>query len=117
MREIQNDRPKDAYNSIDKVIENATKAFHYVSGGEKIVKDCYEESIKAIQLLIFARISRYSYDEEKICFLPYLSLPLNVVKVIGESLEDLVKKSLHQKKNVNTTFFTFTSKTEQKEKV
>ena len=101
MREIENKRPKDAYNSLDKVIENATKAFYYVSG-KKIDSECFQEAVKAIQLLIFARISRYSYDDEKNCFLPFQTLSLNTVKLIGQSLEDLVDKSLDQKKNVKT---------------
>ena len=116
MREIENKRPKDAYNSLDKVIENATKAFYYVSG-KKIDTVCFQESVKAMQLLIFARISRYSYDDEKNCFLPFHTLSLNIVRLIGQCLVDLVNKSLDQKKNVKTTFFSLESKTEQSQKI
>merc|ERR1712126_335307 len=113
MKEIKHRSFKDAYNSLDKVIDNATKAFYYVSG-EKVSIECFEESIKAIQLLIFSRISRYSYNYEQNCFLPYPTLSVETISLIGDSLEDLVKKSLRQKKNVTKSFF---SKTEDKGKI
>ena len=116
MREIQNECPKDAYNTLDKVIDNATKAFHYVSGNE-VDSESFAESIKAIQLLIFAKITRYSYDEERNCFLPFPTLPLNKVNLIGQTLEGYVKKSLEQKKNVTTTLFSWESTLEQENKI
>ena len=116
MSEIENDSYDDAYKSFKDVIENATKAFHYVSG-KKVDIQSFQEYVKAIQLLIISRISRYSYDKDKKCFLPFPTLPSNKVKLIGDFLEDLVKKSLSQKTNVKTKFFSFNSQSEQKEKI
>ena len=113
MKEIKNKKMKHAYISLDKVIDNATKAFHFVSG-KKVSIGCFEESIKAIQLLIFARISRYSYDEEQNSFLPYPTLPAESITMIGDSLEDLVEKSLKQRKNVKKSFL---SKSKDKSKI
>jgi len=113
VQEIRNKSFKHAYNSLDKVIDNATKAFHYVSG-QKVDIECFQESIKAIQLLIFARISRYSFDEEKHCFVPYPALSSEQIMLIGDSLEDLVQRSMKQENNVKTSYW---SKAEDKNKI
>ena len=113
MNEIENESFKDAYNSLDKVLDNATKALHFVSK-KKIGVQCFQESVKAIQLLVFSRILRYSYDEKRDCFLPFATLPAKKIKLIGSALEELLKKSLNMTSNVKTSFF---SKKEQQESI
>ena len=102
LNEILSKNYEEAFHTLDHVITNATKAFGYASGSDIDMAN-YKECIKATQLLIFSRISRYSYDKENKCFLPFSTLPLNKVTAIGGSLESLIKEALVQRKNVKTS--------------
>ena len=113
MLEIENESFKDAYENFKDVIGKATEALQY-SSGEKIDFDCFTEFVKAIQLIAFSRISRYSYDEIRNCFLPYPALPIQKINLIGKVLEELTKKTLAQKDNVKISFF---ERNDQKRKI
>ena len=72
--------------------------------------------MKAVQLLVFSRISRYCYDEERNCFIPFAILPIKKVKLIAGCLEELVKKSLKMKEKVKTSGWFVSASKEAKAK-
>ena len=93
---------EDAFNSIQRLDSEATKAFYYADGSN-ISVNSFKECAKAARLKMFAAILKGSYDRQEKVFLPPHKLPPNKVAQIGRELENIAKKCLQQRSNVNTT--------------
>ena len=104
INEIRSDNIKEAYNSLASVIDNIKKVLAFVkTETKKITRQDFIHLIEASQLLTFAEITRYSYDEENERFIPFALLPPNKVQLIGTVLEEISKDSLTQRDLVKTS--------------
>ena len=107
---LMQDIYEDAYDKLETVEMEATRAFHYISQDEKSTGNL-RECISALKLLVFSKLMRYSYDKEKKVFLPYRILKRNVKLAICEELEKLVNDCLEQSEMVkNSKWFLSKSK-------
>ena len=59
---------KEAFGTFGTVINEATHAYTLLNDRDISVKD-YNGFVQAIQLLIFAKVARTSYDEKRDCFI------------------------------------------------
>ena len=64
---------KKAYETLNTVIDHATQAFYYMDSEDMTMKN-FEACIQATQLLMFANIARFCYDEKSETFVPFLTL-------------------------------------------
>ena len=96
IQSISNGSYQEAYQCFNDVITNASTALQ-----------SFQESTKAFQLIIFSEISRFSYDTKIDTFLPFSALPIEKKKLIGNYMEDLIRKSVTERKNANTSMFSF----------
>ena len=99
--EITNKSYNDAYQTLDKVIENAMKGLGYA--GDSV--ESFEECAKATRLIVFSTILRHSYDEERQCFKPIFMLSEEKQILIGEKLESMVEELERRKANVRIRIF------------
>ena len=105
---------KKAYETLNTVIDHATQAFYYMDSEDMTIKN-FEACIQATQLLIFANIARFCYDEKSEAFLPFLNLTEEKKSMIATELMDIVKRCLENKNHVKKDFFSRSS--EHKSKV
>ena len=102
LKAVKSGNFESAYEKLEKLIDNAETAFHYADKNELSIKS-YQECAKAIRLLMFGHLLKESYDKGKKVFLTPDQLPAKKVELIGETLEEIARKSIDQKKNVKTT--------------
>ena len=105
---------KKAYETLNTVIDHATQAFYYMDSEDMTIKN-FEACIQATQLLIFANIARFCYDEKSEAFLPFLNLTEEKKSMIATELMDIVNRCLENKNHVKKDFFSRSS--EHKSKV
>ena len=77
---------KDAFDTLNKVIDEATRAFEYTADKD-INIETYKECIHAVILITFSTIMKNCYDHTRQCFLPYSSQPKRTKKLIAQELE------------------------------
>ena len=97
--EITNKSYNDAYQTLDRVIENAMKGLDYACDSV----ESFEECAKATKLIVFSTILRHSYDEGRRCFKPIFMLSEEKQKLIGDKLESIVEELSKRKDKVKTT--------------
>ena len=94
-----------AYDTIDKVLNNATDAFNKISD-KNIDMETFADCVKSVQLLIFSKIIRESYDKKKQIFLPYVKLSKNKKNVISRFVERNVEHCIALKETVKVPMLT-----------
>merc|ERR1712038_998002 len=114
--DIMTENYEDAFNSIQRLDSEATKAFYYADGSN-ISVNSFKECAKAARLKMFAAILKGSYDRQEKVFLPPNKLPPNKVAQIGLELENIAKQCLLQKSNVKTTKLLMLSSSSKKSEV
>ena len=98
LESVLSENYETAYETLDKLKDNAHTAFHYA--GVKNTIETYREIAKALRFLIFATILRESYDKERRAFLSLDRLSFKKIKLIGMATERMVEASMIQKKKV-----------------
>ena len=96
---------EDAYNTADKVLNNATDAFSKIAD-KNIDIETFADCVKSVQLLIFSKIIRESYDKKKQIFLPYVKLSKNKKNVISRFVERNVEHCIALKETVKVPMLT-----------
>ena len=96
---ISNEDPKKAYETLNTVIDHATQAFYYMDSEDMSLKS-FEACIQATQLLIFANVARFIYDENSGSFLPFLTLSMQKKRMIATELMDIVNRCLENRSRV-----------------
>ena len=96
---------EDAYNTADKVLNNATDAFSKIAD-KNIDMETFADCVKSVQLLIFSKIIRESYDKKKQIFLPYTKLSKNKKNVISRFVERNVEHCIALKETVKVPMLT-----------
>ena len=91
---------EEAFETLQKVIDNAIKGQNLVKG-KNISLESFGEYIKAARLIVFSTILRHSYSKKEKMFVPKFLLSSKAQMVIGDKLEAVVKDCLEQKENVN----------------
>ena len=91
---------EEAFETLQKVIDNAIKGLNLVKG-KNISIESFGEHIKAARLIAFSTILRHSYDKREKMFTPKFLLSSKAQMVIGDKLEAVVKDCREQKENVN----------------
>merc|ERR1712038_184231 len=114
--DIMTENYEDAFNSIQRLDSEATKAFYYADGSN-ISVNSFKECAKAAKLKMFAAILKGSYDRQEKVFLPPHKLPPNKVAQIGLELENIAKQCLQQRSNVKTTKLLMLSSSSKKSEV
>ena len=114
--DIMTENYEDAFNSIQRLDSEATKAFYYADGSNISVQS-FKECAKAAKLKMFAAILKGSYDRQEKVFLPPHKLPPNKVAQIGLEVENIAKQCLQQKSNVKTTKLLMLSSSSKKSEV
>ena len=90
---------KDAFDTLNKVIDEATRAFEYTA--DKVINiETYKECIHAVILITFSTIMKNCYDHTGHCFLPYSSQAKRTKKLIAQELERWANDCINLKKNV-----------------
>ena len=95
-----------AYDTIDKVLNNATDAFNKISD-KNIDMETFADCVKSVQLLVFSKLIRESYDNEQKIFLPFSKLSQDTKDVISRFIIRNVDKCITLKDNVNIPILTF----------
>ena len=93
---------ESAYDKLERLIDNAETAFLYADKNDLSIKS-YRECSKGIRLFMFGHLLKESYHKGRKFFLTSDQLPINKITLIGETFEEVARKSIEQKKNVKTT--------------
>ena len=99
---IMGKKYKDAFAKLDKVIDEATKAFVLIEEKE-ITIESYEECINSVILITFSTIMQNCFDDACGYFLPYFSVTDTTRNLIATELRRWVDKCILLKKNVKIT--------------
>ena len=98
---------KQANLQFELVISKATQGFN--NAGQADDLKSFQESMKAAQLIIFSSLARFVYEEpkdKKPYFKSFLGeFPLEKVEDLGNNLENVVKKSIEQMRNIKKPKF------------
>ena len=84
---------RSAFDSLNKVIDLADQAFHYIAGKHLDV-DSFRDITWVLRMAAFAKILKYSYCEEKKVFQPYFLLDEKHRRLISAELESLGRRKL-----------------------
>ena len=107
--EIMMGRFADAYQNLNLVVVKSNEAFE-LTANKDINTDTYSECLKAMKLIVYATILKYSFNKEKEIFEIYAKLSNSIKKLIAIQLEEINEKCIKLKKNVKTTIWGFESK-------
>ena len=99
---IMGKKYKDAFSKLDKVIDEATKAFVHIEDKE-ITIESYKECINSVILITFSTIMQNCYDDACGYFLPYFGVTDTTRNLIATELRRWVDKCTLLKKNVKIT--------------
>ena len=99
LREIQFGKCDQAQETLDKVIDEAMRAFHYTMENGMSV-ETFQECLKAIKLQVFAKVLKYSYNPDQKYFQPLNTLSGINKSMIAEELESLVKQCIEASKQI-----------------
>ena len=109
-------KTKEAFNTFDKVIDQATHAYNLLDNKDISIKD-FNGFMQAIQLLIFAKVARTSYDEKRDCFLPISLLTRESINYLSFFMEKYLKDCQAKKDNVKTSSWLRSKQLKKKEQV
>ena len=104
---------KEAFGTFGTVINEATHAYTLLDDRDISIKD-FNGFIQAIQLLIFAKVARTSYDEKRDCFLPMSLLHREKIDYLGKIMEKYVKDCQSKRNSIDTSSWYSRSKELQK---
>jgi len=99
LREIQFGKCDQAQETLNKVIDEAMRAFHYTMENGMSV-ETFQECLKAIKLQVFAKVLKYSYNPDQKYFQPLNTLSGINKSMIAEELESLVKQCIEASKQI-----------------